>query len=86
VKSFNDEKGWGYIACPQTHSMYGKDMFVMRRALIGGPIKLGDQVCFGVQMGLKGPEAIKVKALSLEGVYAIACMQHPMPSVVLAHM
>jgi len=71
VKSFNEEKGWGHITCPQTQSMYGKDMFVMRSALIGGPINPGDHVAFGVRMGLKGPEAINVEVLGLEGAEAI---------------
>jgi cold shock CspA family protein len=66
VKSFNEEKGWGHITCPQTQSMYGKDMFVMRSALVGGPIKPGDNVAFFVQMGMKGPEALNVKVLGLE--------------------
>jgi len=67
VKGFNEEKGWGHISCPQTQSLYGKDMFVMRSALAGIPVKPGDNVCFGVQMGMKGPEAINVKVMGPEG-------------------
>mmetsp|Transcript_5561 Transcript_5561/g.16977 ORF Transcript_5561/g.16977 Transcript_5561/m.16977 type:complete len:447 (+) Transcript_5561:69-1409(+) len=67
VKSFNDEKGWGHITCPQTQAVYGKDMFVLRSALGGSSIKQGDSVQFTVIMGQKGPEAANVKVVAPAG-------------------
>jgi len=63
LKSFNEEKGWGHISCPQTQAVYGKDMFVLRSALNGAPVSVGDSVGFQVSMGQKGPEAHNVKVI-----------------------
>lgn len=65
VKSFNEEKGWGHISCPQTQQIYGKDMFVMRSAIAnGGTIRQDDMVSFSVQAGQKGPEATNVRVMA----------------------
>mmetsp|Transcript_39589 Transcript_39589/g.86451 ORF Transcript_39589/g.86451 Transcript_39589/m.86451 type:complete len:394 (+) Transcript_39589:106-1287(+) len=70
VKSFSDEKGWGHISCPQTQAIYGKDIFLLRRAIFGSagvdPMP-GDQVQFSVVPGMKGPEAAHVRVLGKEG-------------------
>jgi len=63
VKSFREEKGWGHISCPQTHAIYGKDMFVMRSALNGNAVRDGDNVQFNVTLGMKGPEATHVRVI-----------------------
>lgn len=63
LKSYNEEKGWGHISCPQTQQMYGKDMFVLRSALKGASAIVGSNVSFSVVMGNKGPEASNVKVI-----------------------
>lgn len=63
VKSFREDKGWGHISCPQTHAIYGKDMFVLRSALNGNLIREGDNVQFCVTLGMKGPEATNIRVM-----------------------
>lgn len=63
VKAFSEEKGWGHIVCKQTRELYGRDIFFMRSALRGGRISAGDQVSFGVTMGIKGPQASHVTSM-----------------------
>merc|ERR1719443_471529 len=56
VKSFNAEKGWGFII-PSSHQ-FGKDVFVMQSALAPGTsINPGDKVQFKIKEGRKGYEA-----------------------------
>jgi len=65
VKSWNPEKGWGHIDCPETHALYGKDMFLLRGRLVGvDSVNKGAQVQFTVQDGAKGPEAATVQLLT----------------------
>jgi len=64
VKSWNPQKGWGHIECDATQAVYGKDIFVMRSAVPGGHLSIGDQVSFSVVVGQKGPEASKVALVS----------------------
>lgn len=61
VKSYNEAKGWGFIECPQTQAVYGKDIFVLRSALSGGG--QGDQVMFNVVDHGRGPQASDVVVL-----------------------
>jgi len=66
IKSFNEEKGWGHITSPQTMATYGKDMFVMRSALNGQTVQVGDKVRFRVTQGRKGPEASEVSVMAAD--------------------
>jgi len=63
VKSFNPQKGWGFIECPQTYELYGKDMFVLKNALPGGLANKGDQVAFTVVQEHNGPVAATVEVV-----------------------
>ena len=60
VSFFNDSKGYGFIKDSQTQ----ESIFVHANGLAGGPIKEGDKVQFEVEMGQKGPTAVRVKAAS----------------------
>lgn len=60
VKSFNAEKGWGMIECPQTHREFGKDIFFSSSVLPGGYVNPGDEVSFTIKMEEKGPAAASV--------------------------
>lgn len=63
IKSFNPQKGWGFIECPQTYELYGKDMFVLKNALPGGIANKGDQVAFTVIQEHNGPVAATVEVI-----------------------
>jgi len=60
VSFFNDSKGYGFIKDSQTQ----ESIFVHANGLAGGPIKEGDKVNFEVEMGQKGPTAVRVKHAS----------------------
>ena len=60
VSFFNDSKGYGFIRDAQTQ----ESIFVHANGLAGGPIKEGDKVQFEVEMGQKGPTAVRVKMAS----------------------
>mmetsp|Transcript_56164 Transcript_56164/g.89113 ORF Transcript_56164/g.89113 Transcript_56164/m.89113 type:complete len:312 (-) Transcript_56164:80-1015(-) len=64
IKSWNPQKGWGHIECESTHAIYDKDIFVMRSAVPGGHLTIGDLVNFSVVDGVKGPEACNVAMVS----------------------
>eukprot|EP00928_Gymnodinium_smaydae_P003806 TRINITY_DN11342_c0_g1_i2.p1 TRINITY_DN11342_c0_g1~~TRINITY_DN11342_c0_g1_i2.p1 ORF type:complete len:328 (-),score=55.29 TRINITY_DN11342_c0_g1_i2:12-995(-) len=63
VKSFVASTGYGFIACPETERLYGKDVFVRKDILPGGSAKSGDLVSFNVVDGQSGPEAANVQIL-----------------------
>jgi cold shock CspA family protein len=56
VTHFNDSKGYGFIRDSQTQ----ESVFVHINAL-NGPVKENDKVTFEVEMGQKGPNAVRVK-------------------------
>jgi cold shock CspA family protein len=56
VTHFNDSKGYGFIKDSQTQ----ESVFVHINAL-DGPLKENDKVTFEVEMGQKGPNAVRVK-------------------------
>ncbi|MBK9335471.1 MAG: cold shock domain-containing protein [Lewinellaceae bacterium] len=56
VKFFNDEKGYGFIIDAQT-----KDSIFVHINNISGTIRENDFVTFEVEMGPKGPNAVRVK-------------------------
>lgn len=58
VSFFNDSKGYGFIKDQQSQ----ESIFVHANGLAGGPIREGDRVNFEVEMGMKGPTAVRVKA------------------------
>lgn len=65
VKSFNPEKGWGHIECPETHEHFGKDVFLLRGQLQGVTlVSKGDSVQFQLTDNGRGPEAVEVSVLS----------------------
>jgi len=64
VKSFNSEKGYGFIECPDTHALYQKDMFVLKSATPGGYLNKGDEVSFNVEVEHNGPVAKGVEIIS----------------------
>lgn len=61
IKSFNLQKGWGFIECADTEQVYGKDIFVLKSSLPGGTANKGDRVTFSIKDGTNGPEACMVE-------------------------
>mmetsp|Transcript_15564 Transcript_15564/g.27710 ORF Transcript_15564/g.27710 Transcript_15564/m.27710 type:complete len:421 (-) Transcript_15564:58-1320(-) len=53
IKSFNEEKGFGFIASEHLSAMFGKDIFLSRRELGGYIPSIGDTVTFTVVIGEK---------------------------------
>jgi cold shock CspA family protein len=60
VSFFNTSKGYGFIKDQQTQ----ESIFVHANGLAGGAISENDKVTFEVEMGPKGPNAVRVKAAS----------------------
>ena len=60
VSFFNDSKGYGFIKDQQTQ----ESIFVHANGLAGGPIGENDKVTFEVEMGPKGPNAVRVRIAS----------------------
>jgi CspA family cold shock protein len=61
VKWFNDQKGYGFIACDN-----GKEIFVHFRAILSDGYKKlieGQRVRFVIEQGQKGLQAGSVKAI-----------------------
>eukprot|EP00405_Crypthecodinium_cohnii_P020644 CAMPEP_0206471584 /NCGR_PEP_ID=MMETSP0324_2-20121206/31657_1 /ASSEMBLY_ACC=CAM_ASM_000836 /TAXON_ID=2866 /ORGANISM="Crypthecodinium cohnii, Strain Seligo" /LENGTH=370 /DNA_ID=CAMNT_0053945951 /DNA_START=100 /DNA_END=1212 /DNA_ORIENTATION=+ len=64
VKSFNPQKGWGFIECDASKAQYGSDIFLMKSALNGYCVTPGEKVQFNAVSGNKGTQASNVKVLS----------------------
>jgi cold shock CspA family protein len=56
ITHFNDSKGYGFIRDSKTQ----ESIFVHINS-IDGPVKENDKVSFEVEMGQKGPNAVRVK-------------------------
>ncbi|WP_210521271.1 cold-shock protein [Hymenobacter terricola] len=60
VSFFNTSKGYGFIKDQQTQ----ESIFVHANGLAGGTIGENDKVTFEVEMGPKGPNAVRVRLAS----------------------
>merc|ERR1711972_675036 len=47
IKSFNLEKGWGFIECPQTYAIYNRDVFLHKAEV--GEMQVGAFVAFSCE-------------------------------------
>lgn len=62
IKSFNRNKGYGFISCPQLGSSFSGDVFLYKAQLVGFAVE--DQVSFAVLMGLDNrPRAFDLHAV-----------------------
>lgn len=56
IKSFYDDKGYGFIECPRVTQQFGRDLFVHKAQLAG--FKVGDEVTLTVTVNESGmPQA-----------------------------
>jgi len=58
VKFFNEEKGYGFII-----DAANQDSIFVHANNLAGPIQDNDKVSFEIEMGMKGPTAVKVKVI-----------------------
>lgn len=63
VKSFNPQKGWGFIECDETFAAYGKDILFTKAELQGDTVDRGDTIEFSVTTGRNGPLAVDLRFL-----------------------
>lgn len=62
IKSFNPEKGFGFIECPETHSQFHRDVFLHKAQF--GDMAVGTEVTFSVETNKQGmPQAKNLAAL-----------------------
>jgi len=62
VKSYNAEKGFGFIDCADTFAKYGRDVFLHKEQADG--LAVGDPVLFTVEINPRGqPQARKVEKI-----------------------
>jgi cold shock CspA family protein len=48
VKSFSKESGFGFVACDDTHRIFGRDVFLHQSSL--GDFKIGDAIVFRLEI------------------------------------
>lgn len=63
IKSFNPQKGWGFVECAETAAIYGKDILVPKDELGGTTVVPGQRVYFSVAQGRTGPIATDIQLL-----------------------
>lgn len=63
IVDYDEQKGFGFIECVDTHKIYGIDIFLLRSALDGQFVNPGDKVNFQVEKGPKGPKAANVQVV-----------------------
>eukprot|EP00971_Amphidinium_carterae_P237756 4720160-Amphidinium_carterae.1 len=63
VKTFNAQKGFGFIDCQETHALYARDVFLHQRQAQEAGLKEGMECTFEVDKNAKGqPQARNVQA------------------------
>lgn len=67
LKSFNPQKGYGFISSPGSESVFGKDCFVIRSEFGDAWPEEGMHVQFKAKMGERGPVASDVRVLDPPG-------------------
>merc|ERR1719411_2207928 len=62
IKSFNAKQGFGFIECPEAHTIFGRDVFLHKAQI--GDLKVGTQVIYTVEMNKQGmPQARELTTL-----------------------
>eukprot|EP00930_Biecheleria_cincta_P055314 TRINITY_DN41643_c0_g1_i1.p1 TRINITY_DN41643_c0_g1~~TRINITY_DN41643_c0_g1_i1.p1 ORF type:complete len:665 (-),score=94.26 TRINITY_DN41643_c0_g1_i1:83-2077(-) len=64
VRTYNEEKGWGFIDCGEATDIFGADVFIHKNELLPGQVvRLGDEMEFSVDVEKRG------KAQAIDVVY-----------------
>jgi len=67
VKSYNENKGFGFLGCDAAMNIFGKDVFFMRSQVPQG-LQTGAQVMFKAEQKERGPQAVgEVQAMGPMG-------------------
>eukprot|EP00933_Yihiella_yeosuensis_P008633 TRINITY_DN1141_c2_g1_i1.p1 TRINITY_DN1141_c2_g1~~TRINITY_DN1141_c2_g1_i1.p1 ORF type:complete len:363 (-),score=83.32 TRINITY_DN1141_c2_g1_i1:117-1205(-) len=67
LKSYNPNKGFGFISSPASESVFGKDCFVLSSDFVDAYPEPGMHVFFKATMGERGPTATEVRVLDPPG-------------------
>eukprot|EP00441_Pelagodinium_beii_P039150 CAMPEP_0197626708 /NCGR_PEP_ID=MMETSP1338-20131121/5547_1 /TAXON_ID=43686 ORGANISM="Pelagodinium beii, Strain RCC1491" /NCGR_SAMPLE_ID=MMETSP1338 /ASSEMBLY_ACC=CAM_ASM_000754 /LENGTH=419 /DNA_ID=CAMNT_0043197263 /DNA_START=42 /DNA_END=1299 /DNA_ORIENTATION=- len=80
VKSFNAEKGWGFIDSPDAKQSFGSDVFLHKKALNGQDVSPGDSISFSVDLtgGRASANAVTVNGEEEEEEDMAGLSQHRM--------
>eukprot|EP00930_Biecheleria_cincta_P059898 TRINITY_DN45611_c0_g1_i1.p1 TRINITY_DN45611_c0_g1~~TRINITY_DN45611_c0_g1_i1.p1 ORF type:complete len:550 (-),score=55.81 TRINITY_DN45611_c0_g1_i1:23-1672(-) len=72
IVSFNHDKGWGYINCPELFATYQKDVFLHRDYIPeGSQFGVNDTVSFSIELNEKGmPQARDIRPGAARGFQA----------------
>lgn len=63
VRSFSDQKGFGFIDCADTMRQFGRDVFIHRFQMTENDLKVGMEVIFEVELNKTGqPQGRRVRA------------------------
>jgi len=65
VKSFNAEKGFGFIDCPEAHAKYGRDVFLHKANV--GDMTIGAEVEFAVETNKQNMPQVRDLVVLSEG-------------------
>lgn len=66
IKSFNAQKGFGFIECPEAHAIYGRDVFLHKAQI--SDFNIGSEVNFSVEMNKTNmPQARDITEASMDG-------------------
>merc|ERR1719277_2490536 len=66
IKSFNSEKGFGFIECAQTYQKYNRDVFLHKAQI--GDMAVGTVVSFTCEVNRQGmPQAKDVHRSDMQG-------------------
>mmetsp|Transcript_91219 Transcript_91219/g.254763 ORF Transcript_91219/g.254763 Transcript_91219/m.254763 type:complete len:531 (-) Transcript_91219:303-1895(-) len=62
VRSFNEQKGFGFIECQETVKAFGRDVFIHRQQMAEAGLRIGQDVIFEVELNKSGhPQARRVQ-------------------------
>merc|ERR1719450_1403229 len=71
IKSFNSDKGFGFIECAQTYQQYSRDVFLHKAQI--GDMAVGTVVAFSVEVNKQGmPQVKDVAPFGGAGMAALA--------------
>lgn len=73
IKTWNPQKGFGFITSPASEQIHGKDIFVLKSELGGAMVGPGAQLTFKAKTGERGPVAFEVKLLQPAAIGGAGC-------------
>merc|ERR1712032_524019 len=69
IKSFDDQKGFGFIESNEIRNIFGKDIFIHKRELSDQTPSVGDSIQFSVEMDNRGQPQARYPVISSAGGY-----------------